>query len=218
MSEATEAKVEQEVATIETEVVTLQEKADAVVIDSTESNEAATAVLGELSDKKKAIEEVRTSIVKPLNDHVKDINLKFKPQTTSIDAAIKTIKGKVSAYYIAEEEKAAKEQARLDKIREEADAKREEKGEEAIAEPVRQVEQKAQTTQAVSGATTTVKKVWKHQVLSMKELPENVMKAILEEAFKKGIVDTVVRKMVNAGMHEISGVRVYQDTEVSVRK
>lgn len=214
MSEAT---YEQEVATIETEVGTLQEKADAVIVDSPETNEAATAILGELSEKKKAIEEVRTSIVKPLNDHVKDINAKFKPQTTVIDAAISTIKSKVGSYFVAEEKKAAAEQARLDKIREDADAKREEKSEAPIAAPVRQVEQKAQTVQAASGATTTVKKVWKHKVISMKELPENVMQAILAEAFKKGIVDTVVRKMVNAGMHEISGVEVYQDTEVSVR-
>jgi alpha-D-ribose 1-methylphosphonate 5-triphosphate synthase subunit PhnG len=213
MSEAT---VDQQITTIETEVVSLQEQANAVVVDSDETNASAAEVLGVLTKKKKTIEEVRTSIVKPLNDHVKDINAKFKPQTEALDEAIKTIKGKVGAYHVKVEEEKAKEQARLDAIREKANEKREEKGEEAIAEPVRQVEEKPQTTKT-ENAATTVKKVWKHRVISMGAMPDNVMKAILEEAYKKGIVDQVVRKFVNAGIREMKGVEIYEDTVVSVR-
>lgn len=208
--------VEAEVAVIENEVVTFKERAEHLVIKSDEDNAEATTVLSELTTRKKGIEEARKFFVDPLNAQVKAINEKFKPQTERLDEVIQIIKTKVGAYHLAQEKKRADEQERLDKIRREADAKRIAEGKETIATPVRQVEEKQQTTKTTTGSAT-VKKVWKFKIVSFKDLPKDIKVLIMTEAMKAGIGDTVVRKMVNAGVREMAGVEIYQDTQVSVR-
>jgi hypothetical protein len=208
--------MEKQVATIETEVVTFEERASAMVISTPEQNEEATEVLGILSDQAKSIEETRKFFTVPLNDQVKAINLKFMPQGKKIDAVIQIVKKKMGVYHCEQEEKQAKEQKRLDDIREKADAKREAKGEVAIEAPVRQVEEKQQTT-VVGSKSTTVTKVWKFEITDINALPAQVRDAVFAEAVKKDLHSQVVRKFVGAGMREIEGVRIYQDTQISVR-
>lgn len=209
-------EIETKVATIESDVLSFEEKAQALVIDSPEANTEATDILGVLTKRKKSIEEARKFFVDPLNQQVKAINAKFKPQTAQVDDVIKTIKGKVGAWHLAEEKRIAKEDARKQAVRDKANAKREEKGEAPIEAPVNTVAPKDQTT-ATENASATVKKVWTFKVKSYKELPDNVKVAIFDEAIKKGLADTVIRKMVTAGIHEMSGVEIYQDTQVAVR-
>jgi hypothetical protein len=209
-------KLDKELATIESEVTTYEGQANAMMIDSDESNTEATELLGMLSTKAKSIEENRKFFTAPLNEQVKAINAKFKPQTEAIDTVIRIIKKKVGQYHLAVEETKAKEQKRLDDIRARADAKRKTEGKETIAVPVRQVEQHVQTTKTAT-SSTTVKKVWKFEITDVKKLPDHVKIAIFQEALKKDLHNMVVRKFVGAGMHEIEGVRIYQDTEVSVK-
>jgi len=209
-------EIETKVADIESDVQTFEQKATAMVISTPEDNEQATEVLGILTKRKKSIEETRKFFVDPLNAQVKAINAKFKPQTTQVESVISIVKKKVGDYHVAEEEKRAKEQARKDAIRDKANAKRIEEGKEVIDAPVNQVEEKAQTTASATGSAT-VKKVTKHRIIDVDALPDNIKATIMAEAVKKGIADTVVRKFVSAGMTEISGVEIYQTTEVAVK-
>lgn len=209
-------EIETKVATIESDVVTFEEKAKAMVINSPEANLEATEVLGILTKRKKGIEEARKFFVDPLNAQVKAINAKFKPQTDAVDSIITIIKKKVGDWHLAEEKRIAIENAKKDAIRAKANEKRAEQGKDAIEAPVNTLAEKKQTT-STDTAQATVKKVWKFRITDPKKLPDNIKIAIFQEALKKGLADTVVRKFVDAGMHEIEGVEVYQDTVVAVR-
>lgn len=209
-------EVEAKLKPLQDELMTLQEKAETIEIKSDEDYAGATEFLSALKKKGKDRETMRKFFVDPLNAQVKSINAMFKPQDEVEQNVEKIVKGKMATFIKAKEEAAAKEQARLDSIRDAANQKREEKGQEAIAEPVRQVAPVAKTATAGT-AQSTARKVWKHEVMSMAELPPDITKAILAEAWKKGIVTSVVQKFVDAGMREIPGVRVYEDTIIAIR-
>jgi hypothetical protein len=42
-----------------------------------------------------------------------------------------------------------------------------------------------------------------------------VIDQVLAIAIKEGITSSVIRKMVNAGMHEIQGCRIWEDFDIS---
>jgi len=120
----------------------------------------------------------------------------------------------MSAAYDAKEEARIKEEKRLEGIRIAADAKRALEGKEAIAEPIREVAAPAKFVNTGS-SKAVVRKVWTHEILKISELPADITKAILEEAYRKGIIATVVQKFVDAGMREISGVRIFEETKIA---
>jgi len=208
--------VEKELKPIESEIITFAEQAGSLSVETEKDYEGASDFIKVINDKKKAVEKMRKFFVDPLNAQVKDINGMFKPQVEESDTIIKLVKGKMGVYYQKKEDARLKEEARLEKIRIAADKKRAEAGKEAIAEPVKEVAE-VQKTVATETSKTTVKKVWVHKVESMSKLPEDVKKAIFEEAYRKGIVDTVIRKLVNAGMREIEGVNIYQEANINIR-
>lgn len=209
--------VEKELAPLTTEVVSLKEKAEAVVITTDEDYEAAGDMAGVINEKKKAIDKMRKFFVDPLNAQVKSINGMFMPQIDEADAIVRLLKGKMSVFFDKKEEARLKEEKRLQDIRDRANEKRAEQGKEEIAEPVREVAPVAKTV-TTGVAQSQVRKTWEHEILSMSELPEDIKKAIFAEAYKKGIVGMVVQKFVDAGMREISGVRVYEKTSIALKK
>lgn len=208
--------IESHLKPLASEVLSLQEKATTLVIASEEDYSSATEFVGVINEKKKAIESARKFFVEPLNNQVKDINAMFKPQVEQADEIITTIKKKMGAYWQKKEDARIKEEARLQAIRDNANSKRIAEGKEEIAEPVKQV---AEVTKTVSSNSTqsTVRKVWVHKVTSINALPDDVKKAIFEEAYQKGIIDTIIRKFVKAGIREMSGVQIYQDTQIAIK-
>ena len=140
----------------------------------------------------------------------------FKPQVEAREEVVGIVKGKMATYYQKKEAARIAEEKRLQAIRDKANEKREEKGQAPIAEPVRQVEE-VKRTATVGAAQTTVKKVWKHKIVSIDALPEEIKKAIFAEAYKTGLMDTVIRKFVHAGVREMSGVEIFEDVQVAVR-
>lgn len=208
--------IEQELAPVITELNTIEQKVNSVQIVDEKTNLEAAEFLGDLSRKEKQLDKMRKFFVDPLNKQVKDINAMFKPQIEHTNNLVRIVKDKVATYNADQRKKAAAEEARLQGIRDAADAKRIADGKEKIAEPVRAVAE-VQQTKNTENAQVTVKLVWKHKIKSINALPENITEAIMAEAYKKGLIDTVIRRFVNAGMHEISGVDIYQEEEVSVR-
>jgi hypothetical protein len=208
--------IESELKPLANDVLSFSERANALVIASDEDYSSATEFVGIINEKKKAIEKARKFFVDPLNKQVKDINAMFKPQVDQADDIITTVKKKMGAFWQEKEKARLKEEARLQAIRDKANEKRAEQGKEEIAEPVKQVAEVAKTVTS-DAAQSTVRKVWKHKVISINSLPEDVKKAIFEEAYRKGIIDTVIRKFVTAGIREMSGVEIYEDTEIAIR-
>lgn len=207
-------KIEADLKPLESEVTTLKERAEAMVIDSEEAYAAASDVLDVVNTKGKAVEKLRKFFVDPLNHQVKSINSMFKPQVEAAEEVVGIIKGKMKVWYDAQEAKRVAEQKILDDRRAAADAKREAQGKEAIAAPVREVAMPAKTV-ATGQSKVQVRKFWTHEILKISELPEEVTRAILEEAYRKGIIKTVVQKYVDAGTREMTGVRIYEDSRIA---
>lgn len=202
---------------LKVEVLSLKDQAEKFVIVSDDDYSRAGDMAGIVNEKSKAIEKMRVFFTGPLNAQVKSINGLFNPQIDEADAIVKTLKGKMSVYFTAKEEARLKEEKRLQDIRDKADAKRAEQGKEAIATPVREVAPVARTV-TTGIAQTQVRKTWEHEMLSMSELPDHIKKAIFEEAWKKGIVTSVVQRFVDAGMREIPGTRIYEKSNIVLKK
>ncbi len=207
---------EKELQPLATEVQTYKEQAEAIVIKTDEDYTMVGDLAGVVKGKGEAVEKMRKFFTVPLNEQLDRINGLFMPKKKEADEVVKILKGKMADYHQKKEDERIKEEARLQAIRDKANAKREEKGQEAIAEPIKTV---AEVPKTVSTGTTqsTVKKVWTHEIISIDALPEDVKKAIFAEAYNKGIIKTVVQKFVNAGIREMSGVKIYQDSQVSLR-
>lgn len=208
--------VEKQLKPLESEIISFSEKAKTLVIKTDEDYSKSSDLIKIINDKKKAIESLRKFFTDPLNAQLKNINGLFKPQVEEADEVIKTIKGKMSVFFTEKEEARIKEEARLQAIRDKADAKREAEGKEKIAEPVREIAVPEKTINT-DASTSTVRKVWTHKVKSMSALPDDVKKAIFEEAYRKGIVDQVIRKFVNAGIREMEGVEIFEENKIAIR-
>lgn len=209
--------VEAELKPLTSEVVSLKDQAEKFIVKTDEDYAKAGDLAGIVNEKKKAIDKMRKFFVDPLNAQVKSINGMFMPQIDEADIIVRLLKGKMSVYFDAKEEARLKEEKRLADIRARADAKRAEQGKEAIAEPVREVAPIAKTV-TTETAQTQVRKTWEHEVVSINELPEDVKKAIFAEAWKKGIVTSVVQKFVDAGIREMTGVRIFEKSTVVLKK
>lgn len=199
------------------EVLSLHEQVKSLEINNDDDYVKAGDLATIVNDKKKDIDKLRKFFTDPLNTQVKSINGLFNPKIDEADEIVKTIKGKMSFYFDKKEEARLAEEKRLQAIRDAANKKREEAGKEIIAEPVKQV---AETTRLVASdnSKTTVKKVWTHEIISLNELPEEIKKAIFAEAYRKGICDTVIKKFVDAGMREMTGVRIFEKSSINLLK
>jgi vacuolar-type H+-ATPase subunit I/STV1 len=163
------------------------------VIVDTPSLQVASDLLMANRKEQKALDEQRTFLVAPLNEHVKAINSKFKPWTEVLGFAEKLLRGKISAYQAEEqrrlnvlraeaEEKARQErlklEAKADKLREQGKIERASVLEDQAAATVAVVPQMVK----VSGIGS--KQVWTGRITDMKafcgaiasgELPETLV-------------------------------------------
>jgi hypothetical protein len=208
------AKIQIEAKPIENEIVALRESAEALTIKSDDDYKGASDFLDMVNTKKKNADKMRKFFVEPLNHQVDNINALFMPQVKEADEIVKVVKGKMAVFYNEQEAKRVAEQKRLDDIRIAADKKRAEEGKEAIAVPVREVAMPTKTV-ATGSSKAQVRKVWTHEIEHLDQLPEDIKKAILGEAWQKGIVKTVVQKFVDAGIREMAGVRIFEETRIA---
>ena len=207
-------KIEAEMKPIEAEVLSFKDAADKLVIKTDEDYAKASDILDIVKGKIKNGEKMRKFFVDPLNAQVKSINALFKPQTEYAEGIERVIKGKMAKYYDDKEKARFAEEERLRKIREAADAKRIAAGKEVIAEPIREVAEPAKTV-VTGNSKAQVRKVWTCEIEHIDQLPEEVKKAIMAEAYKKGIIKSVVQNFVDAGVREMTGVRIFEETRIA---
>jgi len=209
--------IQTELLPLQTEVVTFKDQAEKMIIKTDADYEVANNLAGVVNSKGKSIDTMRKFLVGPLNAHVDSINAIFMPQVKEADAIVKTIKAKMGAYFDEKETARLKEEKRLQDIRDKADAKRAEAGKEAIAEPVREVAPVAKTVVTAVGKSS-IRKTWEHEIVSIDQLPEDIKKLVFAEAYRKGIIATIVQKMVDAGVRDMTGVRIYEKSNVVLGK
>ena len=207
---------EQKLVEIKKDLTTIEKKSEKMVVIKTEDDvKLATEFLSQAKARADRIEEIRLSFTKPINEGLRNINAMYKePHGTYIDMMTK-VKRAISNYRLEEDRVAQIEEERQLKIRDAKNKRNEEKGKAPDITPVKTVERPDTTVKSNSGKTTTVK-VWKFEIEDISKLPASYKKTILDFANKKGLANTVIKKVVDAGIREIEGVRIYEDIEVRV--
>lgn len=106
-------------AEVERQVEEARAQAEAIQVRNPEEADLAAAALRQIAQREKAAEAERVALVKPLNDHVKDINRKFKDAAAPYTEIKTVIKGKVGTYQAEQDRIRQEEEARLEAERQE---------------------------------------------------------------------------------------------------
>ena len=208
---------EGKIAEIQKDIIVVEKKSQKVAIVKSEKDvQKATEFLGQLKGRFDRVEQLRKFFVEEPTKHIAKVNKMFREQKEPLTAVIAKVKRAVGDYRMAEEMKARKEEERQQKLRDAKNKRREEKGKEADLTPVPVIERSEKTVKTESGKSTA-KKVWKFEIEAHSKLPDGVIDEILYQANLKGIHDSVIKKMVNNGAREISGVRIYEDFDINIK-
>lgn len=182
-----------ELARIEDHTSVVVSKAGRLVVASVAQENKAYDVLRQIKVQLKMIEAKRTAITKPLNQSLKEANAMFKTLAAPLKEAEKLIGDKVLEFKLVQEEKAAREQAKKEKIQASHRA-RGHKTHELV--PV----------VADTGSSVTQKR-WVYDLVDIKKVPAKYLELQLG----------VVRKAIDAGERRITGLKIYQKASLSVR-
>lgn len=183
--------------------------AGAISVDSDEEEGMAIDSLADIKRFMKQVEEARKNQVDPFNKLVKRVNDIFRPIGDGLTNSESVIKDKVKQWRIkkeqirqAEEEKRQREyQAKI--AEEQARAKKEKREAEIIVPPPAII----QTQTKGSASTASSRKVWKYEIVDESKIPDEYF--VLDES--------KIKAMIRAGVHEISGLKIFEDFEISVR-
>jgi len=140
-------------------------------------------------------EEVRTALVKPLNDHIRFINNEFKKVTTPLKNLDKEITQKIMLYRQEVEKQRAIEQERLNK---EAEARLESS---LIPEAIAIIAEAQRKSIYMETGKVTFMTIRKWRLINIGAVPRDLL--ILNEA--------EVTKLVKAGIQAIPGIEIYTE-------
>lgn len=195
-----------EVKTIYIEALKLQEYAESRVIATAEDLKPATDDLSIIAKVKKALEEKRREYLKPLQDHVKEINEVFKTLTYPIEEANRVTRSKILAFQ-AEQDRIRREQEEINRKRQEA-AEAEMRLTGELSESVNLVEVSPEAPKKISTEMGTVgqRMIRKYRVINFAELPDQYK---IENS-------ALLNKVVKAGIPTIPGVEIYEEPILTV--
>lgn len=161
-------------------------------IISDEQLKDGTDICAWIRQKLKIVEDRREFFVKPLRDHVNNINKWFKEFTVPLSEADKIVSEKMSAFRL-KQQRAIEEKNR--KLREQAEAKAEKKGVPVSEIPVKQV-----ALPQKSVGSGSFRKVKDYEIIDETKIPRAYLEPNLAQ----------IRKAVNAGITEIPGIRIFE--------
>lgn len=198
------------------EVVVLSSESENFVINSDTDYNNATDFLAKLKSKYKSVEETRQFFVKPLNDHVKDINTKFKAVLNPMEVIEDKVKNLMKKYLTKKEEERKKQEEEDKRKRDEEAAKLaqqlKEEGMEDLPtfdeEPLPEVSQ-LKTIKSEVGKSTEVR-TWKYKVIDLKLVPEQHKLTIAN--------DESIKSAIKFGIRNIPGIEIYEDVDIRIGK
>jgi len=199
---------------VATKASKLEKEVAVLVVSNDQEAEGANEVLGRVKTAYNEAEKERKFFVDPLNAHVKEINAKYKEKTAPLLQAETIIKKALSAFQMKKIEQARKEEAKLLEKQEKKNAKLEAQGKSVDFMPAPQIEKPNTMIQTKSGKSVA-KLVWKVEIKNVHDLPEEVKNQILDLAMEKGNAYTVVKRIVDSGVREMAGARIYEDVDIS---
>jgi hypothetical protein len=108
---------------VESKVAEAIARAELVEVESHEQAQEAAEILKALVRQRKAIEESRLDLVRPIKQHAARIDAKFKAAREPVEAAERVLRGKVETYQAEQERRRREEQERLERERAEREAR-----------------------------------------------------------------------------------------------
>lgn len=202
----------------------LIDKADEVIIFTRNDLSLATDICSEIKKRIKVIEDEREKIVKPINEGVKQVNNNFKTIRIPLEEAETRLKSSMLKFQQDEQRKADEERKKLEaeqRIRDEEIRVAETEAQKVFGhnnppEPIGKSSAPAiqssfkPSTYGQTGATSTLKKVWKFELTDIAALA----------AARPDLV-TVNQVAINQEIRGqggvIAGLRIYQDDVLQVR-
>lgn len=214
---------EEKLKSISLEIVKVEKEAGKIVVKTQADYEGASKFLiTTIKPRINRIKELCNFFVSPFQESRKvalakmnEIDAMFNEKLDPLLKIESTIKRAMSDFKLEEDRLARVEEDRKEKIRLAANAKREEKGQEPIQTPIATVERSSATVKTDTGKSVA-KKTWKFEIQEYSKLDDNIRSIIFDEARESGLIEKVVRKAVNSGARNLSGVRIYEDYDIGV--
>lgn len=219
---------------IQADVKSLATVVESLRVVDDESNTRAAELLGAVKERAKKIEELRTKLVKPLNDHVKTINNTFKVESAPLEEYETKIKAEMKNYFLFQKKKAEEEaekqrkafyeaeQARIKErerlLEEQKNAPLEGQTEleeliEAASVPTVQMEvEDTERTVRAGSTTVSMKTVWKYEIVDMPTLMTAHPDFFVPDGKKIQEYIMNIREE-----KEVDGIKIFQDTVIASR-
>lgn len=224
MSDVTLTVISDKEAQLSTTQGQLCAQSERAVICCDEDSEKATDLSKWIASFIKKIEDERKSIVGPFNDKVKEINARFKAMTGPLDAANKTLRGKMTDYLRDKEQRERAAALALRKQQEEealAHAEKlEHQGQTELAnEHIEQavahvpVVRKVAPTRGDFGGVSNLRDNWTWEVEDIVALAKARPDLVMPHT-------TAINHLVKRAIQperEIPGLRIFNDRKLAVR-
>lgn len=205
----------------------IEERAKAIVVNDAVSYDSTVLFLKEIAQKKKDFKAQRDKYVKPMKDSIKAIDEKLQEPIKTLEK-MEAIVRETLNNYLAEVNRREQERLALEKKKAEEEALRkmeelehaklqsgeyDEVTQKAIARTVDHEQNKiveATTKQeeinlSTSGASVSM--VWDFEIIDKAQIPLEFLK----------VDETAIRNAIRAGEREISGVKIFQKPQLSLR-
>lgn len=205
----------------------IEERAKAIVVNDAVSYDNTVLFLEEIAQKKKDFKAQRDKYVKPMKDSIKAIDEKLQEPIKTLEK-MEAIVRETLNNYLAEVNRREQERLALEKKKAEEEALRkmeelehaklqsgeyDEVTQKAIARTVDHEQNKiveATTKQekinlSTSGASVSM--VWDFEIIDKAQIPLEFLK----------VDETAIRNAIRAGEREISGVKIFQKPQLSLR-
>lgn len=205
----------------------IEERAKAIVVNDAVSYDNTVLFLKEIAQKKKDFKAQRDKYVKPMKDSIKAIDEKLQEPIKTLEK-MEAIVRETLNNYLAEVNRREQERLALEKKKAEEEALRkmeelehaklqsgeyDEVTQKAIARTVDHEQNKiveATTKQekinlSTSGASVSM--VWDFEIIDKAQIPLEFLK----------VDETAIRNAIRAGEREISGIKIFQKPQLSLR-
>ena len=206
----------------------IEERAKAIVVNDAVSYDNTVLFLKEIAQKKKDFKAQRDKYVKPMKDSIKAIDEKLQEPIKTLEK-MEAIVRETLNNYLAEVNRREQERLALEKKKAEEEALRkmeelehaklqsgeyDEVTQKAIARTVDHEQNKIVETTTkqekinLSTSGASVSMVWDFEIIDKAQIPLEFLK----------VDETAIRNAIRAGEREISGVKIFQKPQLSLRQ
>jgi hypothetical protein len=196
--------------TIKADGLALRARIEAIEIKSEEENLLAIETGKIIATLTKKLETERKRLVDPLNAQVKEINSSFKPYSDALEGLQATLKKKLVMWAEEKErlarEKAERQRRAMEELRKKELEEASKAGIEAAPALVLPVKEAEKTVHSDTGSATAGKR-WTFEIVDANAIPRQYLK----------VDEPSIRAAIRDGAREIPGVRIYQETSISIR-